>query len=60
MPGALTVVPALLVDARYRLPVRLHELLLWPALLPFAIPVMCVAKAALAALRYRHRRTGGA
>jgi uncharacterized protein (DUF983 family) len=57
--GALAVIAALMVDLRYQPPLWLHALL-WPALvLPLSIAVMRVAKAALAALQYRHRRNHG-
>ncbi len=54
--GAVAVIAALVVDVKYQPPLWVHALL-WPALLlPFSIWVMRLAKAALAALQYRHRR----
>ena len=55
--GAVAVIAALVVDVKYQPPLWVHALL-WPALiLPFSIWVIRVAKAALTALQYRHRRT---
>ena len=55
--GTVAVIAALVVDVNYQPPLWVHALI-WPALiLPFAIGVIRIAKAALAALQYRHRRT---
>ena len=54
--GTAAMIGALVVDVKYEPPLWVHALL-WPALvLPFSVWVMRVAKAALAALQYRHRR----
>ena len=53
--GALAVIAALVVDAKYRPPLWLHAVL-WPVLvLPLSLLVMRLAKALLVALQYRHR-----
>ena len=58
--GALAVVGALMVDARWQPPLWVHAVL-WSALvLPGSVYVMRVAKAGLAALQYRLRRDAGA
>jgi uncharacterized protein (DUF983 family) len=54
--GALAVIGALWVDVRFEPPLWVHALL-WPAVvLPLAVLTMRVAKAALIALQWRHRR----
>lgn len=54
--GAVTVVAALTVDARFEPPLWVHALI-WPAfVLPLSILTIRVAKAALVALQWRHRR----
>lgn len=54
--GALAVIAALVVDVKYQPPLWVHALI-WPmAILGLSIQVMRVAKAALVALQYRHRR----
>lgn len=54
--GALTVGLALWVDVRFRPSLWVHAVL-WPVLvLPFSVLTMRVAKAALVALQWRHRR----
>ncbi|WP_243634300.1 DUF983 domain-containing protein [Roseicella frigidaeris] len=53
--GALAVIAALVVDAKYQPPLWLHAVL-WPVIvLPLALLVMRLAKALLVALQYRHR-----
>ena len=53
--GALAVIAALVVDAKYRPPLWLHAVL-WPVIvLPLSLLVMRLAKALLVALQYRHR-----
>lgn len=55
--GAAAVGAAIWVDVRFAPPLWLHAVL-WPALvLPFSVLTMRVAKAALVALQWRHRRT---
>ena len=54
--GAVTVGAAIWVDVRFEPPLWVHAVL-WPALvLPLSVLTMRVAKAALVALQYRHRR----
>lgn len=54
--GAVAVIAALAVDVAWQPPLWLHALI-WPALiLALSLLVMRVAKAALVALHYRHRR----
>jgi uncharacterized protein (DUF983 family) len=54
--GAATVGAALWVDTRFTPPLWVHAVL-WPALvLPLSVLTMRVAKAALVALQWRHRR----
>lgn len=54
--GALAVVGALWVDGRFAPALWVHAVL-WPAVvLPLAVLTMRVAKAALVALQWRHRR----
>jgi uncharacterized protein (DUF983 family) len=54
--GAITVVLALWVDARFEPPLWLHALI-WPVVvLPLSLIVMRVAKALLLGLQWRHRR----
>ncbi|MBR0680997.1 DUF983 domain-containing protein [Roseomonas eburnea] len=54
--GAVTVGLALWVDVRFEPPLWVHAVL-WPALvLPLSVLTMRVAKAALVALQWRHRR----
>lgn len=54
--GAVTVGLALWVDVRFQPPLWVHAVL-WPVLvLPFSVLTMRVAKAALVALQWRHRR----
>ncbi|WP_338118979.1 DUF983 domain-containing protein [Paracraurococcus ruber] len=56
--GALAVIAALVVDAKYQPPLWLHAVL-WPALvLPLSLLVMRLAKALLVALQYRHGLRG--
>jgi uncharacterized protein (DUF983 family) len=58
--GALTVGMALWVDVRFTPPLWVHAVL-WPAIvLPLSVITMRVAKAALAALQWRHRRDSAA
>lgn len=53
--GALAVIAALVVDAKYEPPLWLHAVL-WPLLvLPLSLAVMRIAKGLLVALQYRHR-----
>ncbi|WP_198378534.1 DUF983 domain-containing protein [Neoroseomonas rubea] len=54
--GAVAVGAAIWVDVKFAPPLWLHAVL-WPALvLPFSVLTMRVAKAALVALQWRHRR----
>lgn len=54
--GAVTVGAAIWVDVCFEPPLWVHAVL-WPALvLPLSVLTMRVAKAALVALQYRHRR----
>ena len=54
--GAITVGLALWVDTRFEPPLWVHALL-WPAVvLPLSVVTMRVAKAALVALQWKHRR----
>ena len=54
--GALAVIAALVVDARYEPPLWVHALI-WPVvILGLSLYVMRVAKAALLVLQYRHRQ----
>lgn len=54
--GAAAVGAAIWVDVKFAPPLWLHAVL-WPALvLPFSVLTMRVAKAALVALQWRHRR----
>ena len=57
--GAVTVIAAIWVDVKFEPPLWVHAVL-WPALvLPFSLLTMRVAKAALVALQWRHRRQDG-
>ena len=54
--GAVAVIAAIWVDVRFEPPLWVHALL-WPVLvLPLSVLTMRVAKAALVALQWRHRR----
>jgi uncharacterized protein (DUF983 family) len=54
--GAAAVGAAIWVDVKFTPPLWLHAVL-WPVLvLPFSVLTMRVAKAALVALQWRHRR----
>jgi uncharacterized protein (DUF983 family) len=56
--GAVTVGLALWVEARFAPPLWVHAVL-WPVLvLPLTVVFMRIAKAALAALQWRHRGGG--
>jgi uncharacterized protein (DUF983 family) len=58
--GTLAMIGAFLVEFRFEPPLWVHAVL-WTALLvPGSVLVMRVAKAALVALHWRHRRGGGA
>jgi len=55
--GAIAVVLALWVDARFEPALWVHALI-WPAVvLPLSLMVMRVAKAMLLGLQWRHRST---
>lgn len=55
--GALAVIMALWVDARFEPPLWLHALI-WPVVvLPLSLLVMRLAKAMLLGLQWRHRST---
>ena len=55
--GAIAVVLALWVDARFEPALWVHALI-WPAVvLPLSLMVMRVAKAILLGLQWRHRST---
>lgn len=57
--GAVVVVAALVTDVKYEPPLWVHAAI-WPVvILALSVGVMRVAKAALVALQYRHRRDGG-
>jgi uncharacterized protein (DUF983 family) len=52
--GAITVIAALVIDARYQPPLWLHALV-WPVvILGLSLFVMRLAKALLVGLQYRH------
>lgn len=54
--GAIAVILAIWVDVRFAPPLWLHALI-WPlVVLPLSVLTMRWAKAALAALQWRHRR----
>ncbi|MBX6376826.1 MAG: DUF983 domain-containing protein [Acetobacteraceae bacterium] len=54
--GALAMIAAFVVEFRYEPPLWLHAVL-WPAVvLPLSVLTMRIAKAALIALQWRHRR----
>ena len=58
--GAVTVGAAIWVDVRFEPPLWVHAVL-WPALvLPMSVLTIRVAKAALVALQWRHRRDSAA
>ena len=55
--GAIAVIMALWVDARFEPPLWLHALI-WPVVvLPLSLIVMRFAKAMLLGLQWRHRST---
>lgn len=55
--GALAMLAAFIVEFRFEPPLWVHAVL-WPALvLPLSVLTMRVAKAALIALQWRHRRS---
>ena len=54
--GAVVVIPALIVEARFQPPFWVHALLWTPMILGLGLWMLRVMKAILIAMQYRHRR----